>query len=470
MKTQNDKPVSQRTKAASGLLIPIVAVICIIYATPLFGENLPEDRAASDKYRLVWTDDPTSTMTVIWDQHKGNAASVHYGTKDFGRQYWKYGSSQEPQQRRWFYYGMNTFYTKLENLQADATYFFVIKDCTGVSDRFYFRTAPDTPEAFTFIAGGDTKSSGKPLEAGRASNKIVAKLRPLFVMFNGDFNSGNGTYPDRWHQWLNDWHELATTDDGRIIPLVPVHGNHENGNKSILNKIFGAPFQYSNEENIYYSLTFGNNFFHMISLNSELDEGGDQREWLLQDLKAHKDATIKVAGYHKPFRPHTEKKAENIYQYEQWANLFYEYELSLSLDGDSHMHKITYPLKPSMEEGNFQGFVRDDENGTMFIGEGSWGAYPRANNDDKPWTLESGSFNQVKWIHVKPEAEQQPASIEIFTIITSTYDENGNQTLYADEVESLTEADYFKIPANAHFFMGNDSVKSVKYPYYLNNP
>ncbi|MCA9730761.1 MAG: metallophosphoesterase family protein [Deferribacteres bacterium] len=450
--------------------VPFFSVFFLFYfINPLFAANASDEHAASNKYRLVWTDDPTSTMTVIWDQLKGNEASVYYGETDHGRQYWKYKLRQAPQSKRWLYYNMNTFYAKLQNLKPDATYYFVIKDCTGTSDRYYFRTAPDKPKAFTFIAGGDTKSSGKPLEAGRASNKMVARLRPLFVMFNGDFNSGDGTYPDRWQQWLTDWFELTTTADGRMIPLVPVHGNHENGNLTVLHRIFASPFQYANENNVYYSLTFGGDFFHIIALNSELDEGGDQRKWLEADLSAHRNDVFKIAGYHKPFHPHTQKKPENEYQYEQWAGLFYEYGLNISLDGDSHMHKITYPLKPSTEKGSFQGFVRDDEKGTMFIGEGSWGAYPRDNNDDKPWTLQSVSCNQVKWIHVRPEKDAQPASLEIFTVITGQYEENDEQTLFVDAVESLSESDVFQIPANIKFFVGNDSLKSVKYPFYLNN-
>ena len=106
------------------------------------------------------------------------------------------------------------------------------------NERFYFKTAPDKPKAFTFVIGGDTKSFEESYQAGLASNKMVAKLSPLFVIFNGDFNSGNGTYPERWHQWLRDWDTLTTTPQGRKIPIVPIHGNHENGNKTILNKIF----------------------------------------------------------------------------------------------------------------------------------------------------------------------------------------------------------------------------------------
>ena len=188
----------------------------------------PSSNAASDKYRLVWTDDPTSTMTIGWDQLAETSPVVYYGTKDHGRDYWKYRHQENPktinQMRE-----MNNHFALLTGLEPDTQYFFVIGDDHGVSDLYWFKTAPDSPKPFTFVTGGDTKSSGAPLEAGRASNTMVAKLRPLFVFFNGDFNSGDGTNADFWKQWLTDWHQMTTTEDGRMIPLVPVHG------KSIFN-------------------------------------------------------------------------------------------------------------------------------------------------------------------------------------------------------------------------------------------
>jgi len=367
------------------------------------------------------------------------------------------------------FYKMNTCYAKLENLEPDQKYYFVVKDSVGVSKRFYFITAPDKPKAFTFIAGGDTKSLEPASLAGMASNKMVAKLRPLFIQFNGDFTSGNGQNHEYWHKWLVDWDSLTTTVDGRKFPIVPVHGNHENGNRSILNKIFDAPFKNNDNTNIYYSLSFGDKFFHTIVLDTEIETGGDQREWLEADLIKHKDFTFKIAGYHKPFWPHHARKPEMEYQYEQWAELFYKYGLDLSMDADAHLHKITYPLKPSNAEGSHQGFIRDDKNGTIFIGEGSWGAGQRANDDNKPWTLQSGSFNQLKWIHVLPENGAQPDYMEIFTVITCEEDSAGVQSFYVDEVESLTENNAFKIPDNINLFTWKDSIKSVKYPFYLNN-
>lgn len=427
--------------------------------------KVPEQFAASDKYRLVWNSDPASTITIAWDQLDsfGNPV-VCYSETDHGRKFWKYKNEQTAT-RVFKHYGMNTHFAKLSGLKGNTAYYFVIKDGQGVSKRYWFKTAPDTPQPFTFIAGGDTKSEGNALEASRNSNRMVAKLRPLFVYFNGDFTSGSGQDTKNWKQWLSDWQKMTCTTDGRMIPIVPVHGNHENGDRANLNCIFNSPYQENDSSKIYYSLSFGGNFFHMVQLNTEVEVGGKQKEWLKNDLESHRNYTFKIAGYHKPFWPHTSRKRENKYQYDQWANLFYENRLSISFDADSHMSKITFPLVPDTTENSFMGYIRDDVNGTMFVGEGSWGATPRPNDDDKPWTLTSGSFNQLKWIHVFPKSETEGAHMKIFTVLTAKYDENKKLISYNQDITPLTENNLFEVPQNIVLDETKLNGKYVPFPY-----
>jgi len=427
--------------------------------------TVPEEVSEFSTLRLVWNDDPCTSMCIIWDGMDNQEATVYYDTIDYHREYWKYAHYQSPH-RKLNFYDMNTRYVKLEELHADKAYYFVVKDSAGISARYWFRTAPDQPEPLTFMVGGDTKSEGDALEAGRSTNRLVAKLRPLFVLFNGDFTSGNGTDPSNWKQWLRDWNTMTTTSDGRMIPLVPVHGNHEDGNKENLNILFDTPFQINETAGIYYSLSMGGDLFHLIALNSQIDQGGAQRTWLEEDLKKHEHFIFKVAAYHKPFWPHTSRKRENEYQYKQWAFLFYNYGLNISFDADSHMHKITFPLKPdTLSSSSLMGFVRDDQKGTMFLGEGSWGAHPRSNDDDKPWTMASGSFNQVKWIHLFPGEKEQGAFMNIYTVITADYDEQGQFQLYNDEVEPLEEDKRFTVPSGLKLFRNEDGKDFVTYPF-----
>ena len=429
-------------------------------------KSIPEEVAEFSTMRLVWNDDPATTMSIIWDGMNHSEAVVYYGTRDRDRKYWKY-SHFRPPYRQLDFYGMNTRYVKLEDLQPDKTYYFVVKDSAGLSARYWFRTAPDRPQPFTFIAGGDTKSHEDPLEAGRATNRVVAKLRPLFVLFNGDFTTGNGTDPNNWQQWLTDWNKMTTTGDGRMIPVVPVHGNHENGNMGNLNIIFDAPFQLNDSSNIYYSLSFGGDLFHLIALNSHIEQGGEQKKWLEEDLRTHQAFTFKAAAYHKPFWPHHSGKGENLYQYKQWAFLFYNFGLNISFDADSHMHKITYPVKPdTISQTSYMGYIRDDRNGTLFIGEGSWGAHPRNNDDDKPWTMASGSFNQVKWLHVFPQDEEEEAHMKIYTVITADYDQNEKLQVYNDEVVPLGEENRFTVPEGLKLFSNKEGMDFVTYPLH----
>ena len=125
------------------------------------------------------------------------------------------------------YRGMNNHFARLEGLEPDAAYYFVICDSEGVGRRLWFKTAPSKPQPFTFISGGDSRSNP---EARREGNKLVAKLRPLFVLFGGDY-SGSGT-ADQWKEWFADW-QLTISEDGRIYPILATHGNHENADLGV---------------------------------------------------------------------------------------------------------------------------------------------------------------------------------------------------------------------------------------------
>ena len=109
------------------------------------------------------------------------------------------------------------------------------------------------------------------------------------------------------------------------------------------------------------------------------------------------------------------------------------------------MVKLTHPLRPSRGSGSEEGFIRDDLNGTTYIGEGCWGAPLRKNNDDKSWTKASGSFNQFKLVFVSMDG------IEIRTIKTDN----------ADEVADGDPDNRFKLPAGLDLW--NPNGESVLY-------
>ncbi len=432
--------------------------------------NLP----SVEKVRAMWNDDPATTMVIGWNQLEGVNPVLKWGPVDQGDDASAYPNSLSPYKENTVL-DMHTYFAKFTGLTPDTYYYFVIKDSEGTSQRYYFLTAPDTQQPFTCIIGGDTKNSGTAYDAAQLSNQMVSKLRPLFVQFNGDYCSDDGTNANNWDAWLDNWSNQTTTEDGRLIPHIAVHGNHENGNYEVLNQLFDTPTT-NGDPYDYYALTFADNLLKIFALNSELQNGDTwaaaferQNQWLASELEASGDVAFLVSGYHKPLRPHTSGKSENLGLIAAWADLFYDYGMDISTDADSHMVKYTFPLAPcdDSDPDCFQSFKKDEENGIFFFGEGSWGAGPRVNDDDKPWTIYSGSFYQFKWLHVYPAAGDEPARIDIRTIVTGTLEPG--LVDHVSNVEALTEANkYTAIPENINIWDVPFFGKVMKIPFTLN--
>ena len=379
----------------------------------------------SDKLRLIWNNDPMTSITIAWNQYKSKP-TLHYGLTKETKQ-------QLKPQRQIRYKEMNNNFARLTKLKANSRYFFKICSENSCTQTNYFKTAPDTNQAFTFISGGDSRSNPKGRIRG---NILVSKIRPLFIAHGGDYTAHGKA--KEWKRWFDEWQQIKS-DDGRMYPLIVTHGNHENYDHEMMNKLFDVP-----NINVYSKLEF--NFLSLYTLNTELEpvvgyydmgikkeeqwyehkKWDAQTKWLKETLE--KDTKRwKIASYHRPLRPHKASKSEGRLRYLDWAPLFYKNGVQLAIECDSHLVKYTQPLKPDLfgEEG----FVVDKERGTTFIGEGSWGAPTRKNDDDKSWTLASGSFWQFKLITAMPN------KLEIRTVKFGDEDEEYN----AHDVETITQ-------------------------------
>ena len=397
-------------------LLLLLTIFTFLNSNVIFAKN--------DKYRAIWNDDPATTMTIGWNQISGTKSTVYYDTKDHQKNVDAYAFFKKVDRIEAFR-EMNNHFARLKGLLPNTKYYFVIKDSKGVSERFWFKTAPNnSSERLSIIAGGDSRNHRK----GRQNaNRLVAKLRPHCVMFGGDMTSSDNA--PQWINWMDDW-QLTITKDKQLIPIIPARGNHEYSNGTIM-KLFDAPNQH-----IYYGLTMGGNLLRTYTLNSLIAPGGDQRDWLRQDLRENQHIIWRIGQYHHPIRPHTARKSDKQHQYNNWANLFYEFQVQLVVESDAHVCKTTYPIRPTYKGNHDMGFIRDDASGTVYVGEGCWGAPIRPNNDDKKWTRASGSFNQIKWIFVDTE------KIEVRTIKTDN----------ALEVGSLAESNIFKTPKNLNLW------------------
>lgn len=370
-------------------LRPAGARRTIFLALAVLGLGVCAASAATEKFRVIWRKDPAHQAQIGWCGGDPSKTTVHFGDDDFGTDWASY-PRKATVAKTTTHVDLNHRFALLTDLEPDSKVFFVIREGRDVSPRFWFRTAPATAQPFTFVAGGDSRNHR---EARKRANRTVACLRPLFVCFGGDMISKPTT--ETWSAWLDDW-QLTTGTDGRMTPIVPARGNHES--KHCVHRTFNTllPDDYS-------AFDIGTRYFRVYTLNSNITRAGKQGDWLIKDLSAHTDTRWKMAQYHHPFRPHTAAKKEQFEQYMAWSGPFFEFGMNLAIECDSHTVKRTWPVRPSTGPGSVEGFIRDDKFGTVFVGEGCWGAPLRPNNDDKPWTRDSASFNQVNWFSVTPE-------------------------------------------------------------------
>lgn len=374
--------------------------------------------AEVNKIRVTWNSDPSTSLVLIWNQISGSNPYVLFDNVDHGSDEHSYAYRYDNVVTKEAK-GMNNAYAKLKDLQPGTTYYFMIGDSEGCTKRYFATTISDAPNTrLSIIAGGDSRNLR---EARLNANKLVAKLHADVVLFSGDMTGGN-TGPE-WERWLDDW-QSTISDNGRITPIVVARGNHEFDNKTLYDLFATA------SQEMYYALNFGGGLLRVYTLNSMVAPGGNQAAWLQQDLQNNADKTWKMAMYHYPIRPHTAKKPERNDQYEAWAELFHDYQIQLAIECDAHLVKTTWPIRPSTEPGSQEGFIRDDVTGTVFAGEGGWGAPLRPANDEKNWTRNSGSFNQFKWIFVDQNG------IELRTVKVDN----------ADQVETVTAETRFSPP------------------------
>lgn len=410
--------------------------------------------AETDKYRLAWTDDPATTMTIGWCQASGAPVEVRYGTDpslatfstDSTITTRVYDNSVHVEGP-----ALESHFVNLNGLAPDTAYYFTITDSEGDSEIMWFKTAPDTPAEFTFIAGGDSRTNAAPRQWG---NELISKVRPLFVAHGGDYEDDVTNL--EMANWLDEW-QLTRSTDGRMYPVIPAHGNHENDMTDFVQKIFNM-----DNPDGYYAMNIGGAMMRLYTLNTELEPGvgyssfsdqddtkwNAQAAWLFGDMQVNSEGTTwLVANYHRPMRPHQSGKTEGLGRIAAWADTFYNHGLDLAIECDSHLTKYTFPLAPSSDPGSFESFVRDDADGTVFIGEGSWGAPHRANDDDKPWTLASDSFWQFNLV------QASPANLHIRKVKFGQYDSANNPLLGYDmnDVSELTQAEQdsnpFALPA-----------------------
>ncbi len=359
--------------------------------------------AGSEYHRLVWDGTPSSSATIGFSPTSSSNHHVKYGFTPDEQQWTKASISFN----HTFDGSLNSSFVQLNRLPSNAAIYYRVCDDAGCGDRLWFQTAPNDSSPFVAIAGGDTRTGWTNRRAG---NKLVSKIRPLFIMHGGDYTNQNSASEMR--EYLKDWQLTFSNDliDGlnykRIYPFVPTHGNHEDDNYSTVCQVFGVDFDGNktcNPKDTYGAFNVSP-LLRVYTLNTQFKDSGwssyarAMNNWLRQDLTANANsAKWRVAQYHKPMYPHYSRKRDNTILVSWWANLFYQHKMNLVVESDTHINKVTEALKPSGSD-----FTATTSGGTVYVGEGSWGAPARSANDPKSWTIDLASIQQFKVLSVSP--------------------------------------------------------------------
>lgn len=405
--------------------------------------------AATKHYRLSWDNDGSNSAVIGFSPDgSSNSPTVKYGySTEEGS--W---SSAQVSNTETFDGSITSHFVRLTSLNADSEIYFRVCDQDGCGERFWFRTAPADNTPYVVIAGGDTRTGHTNRRQG---NRLLAKVRPLAVMHGGDFTNANSAW--EMNTFLDDWTLTYSSDqiDGydykRIYPLIPTHGNHEDGNYSTICQVFGVDFNGDGNCNPHdtYGAVQVSPLLRIYTLNSQFKDSGwssyaqAMNNWLQSDLSASgSGASWRLAQYHKPMFPHYTGKSENEILFSWWAQAFYDYSMNLVVESDTHISKLTQALIP-----NGNDFAATTSGGTVYTGEGSWGAPARSANDPKSWTIDLASIQQFKVIQVNPDQ---------LVMRTAQFDGSATSLTRAERA-----ADPLLLPAGVNWWSANQVGEAV---------
>lgn len=285
---------------------------------------------------------------------------------------------------------------ELEGLRPDTVYELVLVRGGVTSGACTVRTAPAAfRPGLRFAEGGDLLSDRKTMEK---MCRVVAAKDPLFAFLGGDLAYANNWAEARWSVFLDVWHETMRAPDGRLIPMVVAIGNHENAYHSYEPvkapppsdaSMYYSLFRFPVQDQGWYRLDFGTYLSFAILDSGHSAPVAAQTGWLRDTLAAQKGFERVFVAYHRPaYGAGLKPDAEPIQK--EWCPLIEAARVDAVFEHDHHAYKRTYPMR---------GGKRDDEKGTLYIGDGAWSVSPRpiapVMLKDRPWIARAESVNHA---------------------------------------------------------------------------
>ena len=325
---------------------------------------------------LTWQRDPTTTMTVQWVGTVGETAdmTVYFAPTPIGPWFFQ-TTTARPFPKSEF----KVFRAELTGLFPGTTYWFKI----GTQSPMYrFKTMPaKANDTIHFISGGDCGVNPHAV----ANNIQAARQDPMFAVIGGDLGYDNGRSVDISLAFLRNYSKHMVGRDGRLIPMITCIGNHEvdgGYNKPRAKaSFFYALFDGLFTEKGFATLDFGD-YLSLVLLDTghTTPIAGEQTEWLEKTLKARAENPNVFVVNHVPaypsFRNPTSvlgREGTGSGNRKHWVPLFEKFRTPVVLEHHDHTFKRTKPLIGGLA----------DDNGVLYLGDGSWGKLRNPQAADK---------------------------------------------------------------------------------------
>jgi acid phosphatase type 7 len=382
-------------------------------ATSLFGQTPAKSANATATERdefpfqpstlfLTWQRDPTTTMTVQWVGTAGETADTKIYFTPTAFSFWPGARRVEPTKTRPYpNTDFKVFRAELTDLLPGAEYEFRIGK---QSPTYRFRTMPaKANDTIHFISGGDVGVNTHSI----ANNIQAARQDPMFAIIGGDLGYDNGKSVEISLAFLRNYSKHMIGKNGRLIPMVTCIGNHEvdggYGKPRAKAPFFYALFDGLFTETGYATLDFGD-YLSLVLLDTGHTSpiGGDQARWLEKTLKERADNPNVFVVNHVPAYP-SFRKAEGTPatvtkpasagtgedNRKHWVPLFEKYRVPVVLEHHDHTFKRTKPLLDG----------HADDNGVLYLGDGSWGRLRNPQAPDKLSYLATSSRDYHLSLH-----------------------------------------------------------------------
>jgi len=241
-------------------------------------------------------------------------------------------------------------------LEPDTEYSYQVGGGSAWSPVYTFRTAPGAADGDAEVVLGVVGDTRGGYDVWQQVVDQLASRVPDLILFSGDAVFV-GPLQSEWDEFFDRGEELFAT-----TPVVSAHGNHDFNSVNYFSQ-FAMP---GDEEN--YSLDYGP--VHLTVLNDTPVEptalSGSIKEFLNDDLGAHKDARWKLVMHHRPPWSSSDHGSDELLQRE-WGPIIDRHDVDLVLSGHDHNYERTVPLRGG-------GPVGAGAPGTVYVVSGGAGA------------------------------------------------------------------------------------------------